>query len=109
MIPNSFIEHAATQQRISLRTGCVCNPGGAAKLLGIERHMELLSEGTTLREMECRVGRELGVVRISLGLVSSFDDVWRVLQFARSIATEDIRKGWWAKWASSTATATASR
>lgn len=28
MLPNSFIEYAASSQNISLRTGCMCNPGG---------------------------------------------------------------------------------
>ncbi len=90
MIPNSFIEHAASRQQISLRTGCVCNPRGAAKLLGMEQYMEMLSDGMTGKDLQCRTGRELGVVHISLGLVSNFTDVWCVLQFAQSIASEDI-------------------
>ena len=98
MIPNSFIEYAATQQRISLRTGCVCNPGGAATLLGIQDHMNLLSTNVTLKEFECRVGRELGVVRISLGLVSSFADIRKFLQFAASIGHTESREKMWIDW-----------
>lgn len=89
MLPLSFIEYAAAQRKISLRTGCVCNPGGAAAIIGIESDMERLYEGVTLKVFEQRVGHELGVVRISLGLASNFADVWRVLEFARSIATHD--------------------
>ena len=63
MLPLSFIEHAAAQQKISLRTGCVCNPGGAAAIIGIESDMEQLYEGVTLRDFESRVGHELGVVQ----------------------------------------------
>lgn len=98
MIPNSFIESAATTQRISIRTGCVCNPGGAATLLGIQDHMNLLSQNVTLHEFECRVGRELGVVRISLGLVSSFADVQKFVQFAASIGRKETREKMWADW-----------
>jgi len=98
MLPNSFIEHAAAQNRISLRTGCVCNPGGAAAILGIEDNMAMLEPGVTLKDFECRVGRELGVVRISLGLVTNFEDVWRVLQFARSIGDERAREKMWNAW-----------
>lgn len=98
MIPNSFIEFAAARQKISLRTGCVCNPGGAAAILGIEGDMELLEPGTTLKNFEERVGHELGVVRISLGLASSFSDVWKVLQFSTCIATQSERDKLWKQW-----------
>lgn len=98
MIPNSFIEHAAAQCKISLRTGCVCNPGGAAAILRIENDMELLEPGITLKDFEQRVGHELGVVRISLGLASSFSDVWNVLQFAKRIASRSERDKLWKTW-----------
>lgn len=98
MTPNSFIEYTAARQKVSLRTGCVCNPGGAAAILGIEDDMDRLVAGVTLKEFEQRVGRELGVVRISLGLVSSFEDVWRVIQFATSMGSEKTRQELWAEW-----------
>ncbi|EJD08353.1 PLP-dependent transferase [Fomitiporia mediterranea MF3/22] len=91
MLPLSFIEYAAAQRRISLRTGCVCNPGGAAAIIGIESDMEQLYEGVTLRDFESRVGHELGVVRISLGLASNFVDVWRVMEFARCLSIQEER------------------
>ncbi|KAJ6554841.1 hypothetical protein B0H19DRAFT_1263135 [Mycena capillaripes] len=40
--PNSFITHAASRMCISLRTRCMCNPGGAAAILGIENDMQQL-------------------------------------------------------------------
>ncbi|THG96160.1 hypothetical protein EW145_g7828, partial [Phellinidium pouzarii] len=98
MLPLSFIEHAAAQRKISLRTGCVCNPGGAAAIIGIESDMERLYEGVTLKDFESRVGHELGVVRISLGLASSFTDVWRVLEFAQCIAVREERDKLWKAW-----------
>lgn len=52
----------------------------------------------TLADLEAAVGRELGVVRISLGLASNFEDVHRVLAFARDIGREEIRRVWWAEW-----------
>ncbi|KAL1738859.1 hypothetical protein HDZ31DRAFT_6651, partial [Schizophyllum fasciatum] len=59
-----------------------CNPGGAAALLGITDDMASLAPGATHATFEEAVGRSLGVIRISLGLVSDFEDVWRVLQWA---------------------------
>ncbi|KZT62693.1 PLP-dependent transferase [Calocera cornea HHB12733] len=101
MLPNSFIEHAAAQRRISLRTGCVCNPGGAAAILGIEHNMSLLKPGVTYKDFEHWVGRELGVVRVSLGLATNFEDVWNVLQFARCIGDCKARQGLWDVWVAS--------
>ncbi|KAJ8495911.1 hypothetical protein ONZ45_g12658 [Pleurotus djamor] len=98
MLPNSFIEYAASKQSVSLRTGCMCNPGGAAAILDIQDDMKQLYPGVTLKDFEHHVGRELGVVRISLGLASNFQDVWRVLKFASAIATESSRQELWAQW-----------
>lgn len=100
MMPNSFIEHAATAQKISLRTGCMCNPGGAAALLGVQDDMQHLYPGVTLRDFEQIVGRELGVIRVSLGLASSFDDVWKIIRFAATITNHQSRTVLWDRWTS---------
>lgn len=45
---------------------------------------ELLAEGgATLAKLEEEAGRELGVVRISLGLGSDWSDCWRILEWVR--------------------------
>lgn len=95
---NSFIEYSASKQYISLRTGCMCNPGGAAALLCIEDDMRQLYPGVTLKDFERIVGRELGVIRISLGLASNFQDVWKVIRFATSIGQEKTRQMLWDRW-----------
>ncbi|KAG6888503.1 hypothetical protein C0995_007841 [Termitomyces sp. Mi166 len=98
MIPNSFIEYSASKQFISLRTGCMCNPGAAAAILGIQEDMEKLYPGVTLDDFERIVGRELGVVRISLGLASNFQDVWKVVRFAALIGDDKARTALWDRW-----------
>jgi len=98
LLPNSFIEFAAARRNISLRTGCVCNPGGAAAILGLQGDMALLEPGVTLKDFETHVGHELGVVRISLGLASSFADVWKVLKFTMAIATRSERHKLMDEW-----------
>ncbi|KAJ7722054.1 methyltransferase type 11 [Mycena maculata] len=95
MIPNSFVEYSASKLSLSLRTGCMCNPGGAAAILGIQDEMQQLSEGVTLRDFERAVGHELGVVRISLGLATNFQDAWTVVRFAGLIAAEKTRDVLW--------------
>jgi molybdenum cofactor sulfurtransferase len=101
MIPNSFIENTASNHSISLRTGCMCNPGGATALLELQPLMAQLSDyshDVTLAQFETMAGRELGVVRVSLGLVSNFTDVQRVIRFAERIADEQTFKDMWEGW-----------
>ena len=77
----------------------MCNPGGAAAILGIGAEMEKFSPGITYGDFENIVGRELGVVRLSLGLVSDFSDVHRLLRFVREVvACDDERKKVWSEW-----------
>ncbi|KAH8096784.1 PLP-dependent transferase [Cristinia sonorae] len=97
-MPLSFVEYAASAQNISLRTGCMCNPGGAAALLSLRSDMERLYEGVTMREFEQHVGHELGVVRVSLGLASNFQDVYRVIKFASMIGREQSLQAMWKSW-----------
>ncbi|KAJ7840896.1 pyridoxal phosphate-dependent transferase [Mycena leptocephala] len=87
MLPNSFIAHATSQMCMSLRMECMCNTGGAAALLGSKDLMQHMYEG---------VGRELRVVRVSLGPASNFQDAWNFLRFAKLTAQEEGRKtlGW---------------
>ncbi|KAF5364510.1 hypothetical protein D9757_011974 [Collybiopsis confluens] len=63
-LPLSFVAHSASCEGISLRTGCMCNPGGAAALLGIQESMKdveeggMMREGMTLKQFEEEVERE---------------------------------------------------
>jgi hypothetical protein len=98
LIPLAVISALASSNGISLRTGCVCNPGGSAALRGqeIQDKMEELSKYGDDIELQ-GVGAHFyelggtGVVRLSLGMVSNFEDVWRVAQWARSLLDETKR------------------
>ena len=73
-------------ERISLRTGCFCNPGVAEKALGLGvsnlrqlRH----SKTASLDEIINLIGLPSGgAVRVSFGLVSNAEDVDRFFAFA---------------------------
>lgn len=67
-------------------------------MLGITDHMDHLCPGVTLHEFEQQIGRELGVVRISLGLASNFEDIHRVIQLASLIANSQTREAMIAEW-----------
>jgi molybdenum cofactor sulfurtransferase len=84
------IEELANHQRISLRTGCFCNPGAGEVAHGltpeIMREFFLgpapLSFQELRREMRSRFGRDVSAVRVSVGLASNFADVDTFIRFA---------------------------
>jgi selenocysteine lyase/cysteine desulfurase len=89
-IDHRSIEEAAGSHNISLRTGCFCNPGAGEIALGISK-MELAacftSPGHTQRLSYddfrlCIDGKASGAVRVSVGLVSNFEDIQTFLKFA---------------------------
>ena len=51
--------------------------------------MAELRTGATLSALEAAAGYELGVVRVSFGLASSFADALAVVNWARSSLTND--------------------
>lgn len=92
-IDHRSIEEAANKVNISLRTGCFCNPGAGELALGISR-LELdvcfntpgHQDRLTLDDFRvCIVGKSSGAVRISVGMVTNFQDVQSLLHFARSL------------------------
>jgi selenocysteine lyase/cysteine desulfurase len=88
-IDHQVIEAKASAHRISIRSGCFCNPGAGELALGISaddmkscfaRSPERMSYDDFRR---CVDGKSGGAVRVSLGLASNFADVWAFVQFAR--------------------------
>ncbi|KAI0316439.1 pyridoxal phosphate-dependent transferase [Amylostereum chailletii] len=90
LVPLSVVAESAAANGVMLRTGCMCNPGGAAALLDLAPFMAALRAGTTLGELERAAGRELGVVRMSFGLASDWEDAWAVAAWAR----RGVESGW---------------
>ncbi len=90
LLDHELIEEQAGRRRISLRTGCFCNPGAGEMALGISRD-ELVScfgqrpDGMTYEEFRtCIDHKGTGAVRVSLGIASNFHDVQEFLRFAAS-------------------------
>lgn len=85
------VEAAATDRRISLRTGCFCNPGASETARGITAHeMEsvfALGRQPGLDELRTLLpGRALGAVRASVGIATTEGDVNRFLTFLEEFA-----------------------
>jgi len=92
-IDHRFIESEANKVNISLRTGCFCNPGAGEVALGLSRveldvcfnrpgHEQRLSVDDFRL---CIDGKSSGAVRISVGLVTNFNDVQAFLIFAKGL------------------------
>ena len=96
------VERRANAVNISLRTGCFCNPGAGEKAHGLTREdladcfkrEERMTFEEFIRVMSGKVKNAVGAVRVSLGIASNFEDVFRFVQFAESFldqVTQDSR------------------
>jgi selenocysteine lyase/cysteine desulfurase len=83
------VEELASNERISLRTGCFCNPGAGESAEGLTE--EDMRAGAAMEDISLprfmqviqRGGKSAGAMRVSLGIASNFADVDRFLQFAK--------------------------
>lgn len=86
------IEELASNQGISLRSGCFCNPGVGEIAEGLTEADMLaaysmgpeINLSKFMRIMQDRAQKSAGALRASLGIASDFADVWRFLQFIAS-------------------------
>jgi selenocysteine lyase/cysteine desulfurase len=97
-IPHFIVGDVAARHEISIRTGCFCNPGVAEQVLGYSK----FSEGPTLKFgafymwLANRVGVDrllgglrpfdnpFGMVRVSVGIASNFNDAWRWIELLKT-------------------------
>ncbi|MFN8473661.1 MAG: aminotransferase class V-fold PLP-dependent enzyme [Anaerolineae bacterium] len=85
-----WIEEQANAVNISLRTGCFCNPGAgevinALSPADLAPYFHQADRMTFEQFIEAMDGRASGAVRVSVGLATTFGDVYRFMAFARSL------------------------
>jgi selenocysteine lyase/cysteine desulfurase len=94
MLDYRRIEELAGQARISLRTGCFCNPGAGESAEGLDEDdmragiAQVGSDINLLRfsqAMHERSGKSAGAIRVSTGIASNFADVERFLVFVEGL------------------------
>ena len=93
VVDHRHIAARAAAARISLRTGCFCNPGAAETAFGItaEEISACFAEASRDAPLghdsleRCVPGKPTGAVRVSLGLASNLADVGRFLDFAAGL------------------------
>ncbi len=101
IVDERIIEQRAGMSHISLRTGCFCNPGAGEAAFHLSKETlqrvfqeeagETLpglfkgEEGLSWDQFLATLGMQSGgAVRVSLGLVTNFADVYRFVQFAQT-------------------------
>ena len=89
LIDHVEVDRRAAAERISLRTGCFCNPGAGEQAFGLSRgDIEACLDRAPGRMAyeefrHCIHPKAAGAVRVSMGLASNFRDVWRFVTFVR--------------------------
>jgi selenocysteine lyase/cysteine desulfurase len=87
------VEELAGDRRISLRTGCFCNPGAGETADGITEE-DIAAAIATGQDMNLprflqfvthRGGKSAGAIRVSFGIASNFADASHFLEFAASL------------------------
>ena len=89
LIDCNDVERMANEEHISLRAGCHCNPGAREIALGFTkedlavcfRDKDRLTFEQFLHVID---GKTTGALRASIGLATTFADVYRYLQFAET-------------------------
>jgi molybdenum cofactor sulfurtransferase len=90
LIDHDVVDRRAGAERISLRTGCFCNPGAGELAFGLTREQVTAclngSPGRMTHDefARCIDPKASGAVRVSFGLASNFHDAWRLADFLRT-------------------------
>src|SRR5215472_4040371 len=84
------IQEESNQHGISIRSGCFCNPGVREFALGLTREglVSVFSQKERLtyeQFLHLIDDRKQGALRVSVGLVTNFSDVYRFLQFVQTM------------------------
>ncbi|KAL9118137.1 MAG: hypothetical protein Q9187_005323 [Circinaria calcarea] len=91
-VGKSEFEQLAILANIQLRSGGVCNPGGIASSLGLtpsELKRMFHEGGGCSSDMDIFGGKPIGIVRASLGAMSTMEDVETLIAFVKGRFVED--------------------
>lgn len=93
-IPFQYIEQLANARRISIRTGCFCNPGideinNCISQQDMQAYFAEKSSGD-YRDMVSFLGKMRGAVRVSVGLATNHQDLDTFVELAASLKNKVI-------------------
>jgi molybdenum cofactor sulfurtransferase len=95
-VSNAEVERLAAIRNIQLRTGGVCNPGGTAYSLGLapwEMKANFSAGKRCGDENDVMGGKPTGVLRVSIGAMSSGRDVAKFQEFVEEFFAEEGTSG----------------
>ena len=86
VVDERYVDVIAAEHGISIRTGCFCNPGAGEIAFSLTKEMLTEHEfavGMILDDYIEEVGLPSGgAIRVSLGIATNFEDVYRFMEFA---------------------------
>lgn len=88
---NTEVQRVAAVRKIHIRTGGVCNPGGVAEACNFapwELSRNFLAGARCGGDFDVVAGKPMGVIRASLGAMSSISDVEQLIAFVDEFYTE---------------------
>lgn len=88
---NTEVQRVASVRNIHLRTGGMCNPGGVAEACNFapwELSKMFLAGARCGGEFDVIAGKPLGIIRASLGAMSSLSDVEQFIAFVEEFYVE---------------------
>ncbi|RMH73249.1 MAG: aminotransferase class V-fold PLP-dependent enzyme [Gemmatimonadetes bacterium] len=93
-IDYELVEQEANRRKISLRTGCFCNPGSGEAAFGLGKD-EIISCFSRAPEFQsssdfrgCFKDTHAGAIRVSVGMASNFADVYQFIEFVKELFLE---------------------
>jgi molybdenum cofactor sulfurtransferase len=91
VVPFWHVESAAAERRISIRTGCFCNPGASETARGITAdemaRIFALGRQPSVDDLRSILGdKALGAVRVSVGVATTEGDIDRFVTFVEEMA-----------------------
>ncbi len=95
LIDCNAVEQLANAEHISLRAGCHCNPGAREMALGFSQD-EMLAcfrdkDSASFEQfLQIIDGKTTGALRASIGLASTFADVYKYVRFAESFVDKRL-------------------
>jgi molybdenum cofactor sulfurtransferase len=89
------VERLANDEHISLRAGCHCNPGAREVALGFTKEdlspcFQNKDRLTFEQFLHVIDGKTTGALRASIGLVTTFADVYKYIQFAETFVDRHV-------------------
>jgi selenocysteine lyase/cysteine desulfurase len=89
VVDERVVDRRANSYHLSLRTGCFCNPGAGEMAFGVSKDAVVQNfarqERPPYDDFLTAMGLQSGgAVRVSLGLATTFADVYRFMEFAQT-------------------------